>query len=62
MRREVKICDKCGKEVDKLYSFTIEFELFNFNLIDNVRKGRREYCRDCAKDLLTKLNNVLKGE
>lgn len=62
MRREVKICDNCGKEVDKLYRFPVEFELFNFQLIDNVRKGDRDYCYICAKNLLTKLNNVLKFE
>lgn len=62
MRRQVKICDRCGKEVDYLYCFPKEYGLYNLNLIRKERKGEAEYCIECAKNLLTKLNNILKGE
>lgn len=60
MRQVVKTCDNCGKDVDYLYCFPKEYDLYNLNLIRNERKGEAEYCIKCAKKLLTKLNNVLK--
>lgn len=60
MRRLIKTCDRCGKDVDYLYRLPKEFDLYSLNLIPNERKGEAEYCIKCAENLLTKLNNVLK--
>lgn len=55
MTKTIKICDKCGKEVNWLYSFPlIRMEGLNLKFREHAR---HEMCEKCAKEFIEMYNN-----
>lgn len=55
MTKTIKICDKCGKEVNWLYEFRL-MRIKGLRLeIDEY--GKHELCKECAEVFLDMYNN-----
>lgn len=50
MRKEVYVCDHCGKEIDSMNDYT-DFEIDNFNFVKEV-----DLCKNC----FDKLSDIVK--
>jgi hypothetical protein len=55
MTKTIKICDKCGAEVDWLYKFPL---IRRVGLNTELREhARHEMCEKCADEFIEKYNN-----
>lgn len=55
MTKTIRICDKCGREVDWLY----EFHLMHIKglRLEIEEYGKHDLCKECAEELVEKYNN-----
>lgn len=54
MTKTIKICDKCGAEVDWLYSFPL-MRIEGLNLHIN-QYAHHELCKECAEEFIHMYN------
>lgn len=55
MTKTIKICDKCGKEVNWLYTFPL-MHIKGLNLdVDNY--AHHEMCKECSNEFLEMYNH-----
>ena len=60
MTKTIKICDKCGKEVDWL--FEIYLMKFKRRRVDYEENDKYDLCTECTKELVEKYNNFANSQ
>lgn len=62
MTKTVKICDKCGKEKDWLFTVPIMcIKGLNLEFRENTPTGtaKNEYCVECTQKIIAKINDIV---
>lgn len=62
MRKEIIICDVCGKEYEPIDNTSLSFlwEIPMFNTLEKHNLYKQDICKDCCKVIYTRLGIIFK--